>query len=233
MATEADRVRHEIETTRHELARDVDRLADRVSPSRNLRRRMEGIKGGMRSIKDRVIGASESAATTVGDAAADVGATVKDAATDVGGTVKDVAAGVAQTPKQLARATQGNPVAVGLIAFGGGLLAATLVPETEAERRAVKQLGENMAPLVEPLQEAGRAFAADVRDSVEAGVAEVRTVAGDAAEQVRAVATEGAAELRSAATGAVTDARDAATHTIHEVTEPGPAITEQRRSLEP
>ncbi len=181
MATEADRVRHEIETTRHELARDVDRLAERVSPGRNLRRRMEGIKGGMRSVKDRIIGVSESAAATVGDAASDVGATVKDAASDVGatvkdaasdvgGTVKDVAAGVAQTPKQLARATQGNPVAVGLIAFGGGLLAATLVPETEAERRAAKQLAENMAPLVEPLQEAGRAFVADVRDSVDVGV---------------------------------------------------------------
>ena len=34
MATEAERIRQEIGVTRQELARDVDRLAERASPGR-------------------------------------------------------------------------------------------------------------------------------------------------------------------------------------------------------
>ena len=120
MATETERLRQEITHTREDLARDVDRLAERANPGGIARRRMQRVKDGMRSLKDRVMGASEAAASTVGDAASDVGSTIGSTIRDAGSTVKDA-------PAKLASATKGSPVAVGLIAFGGGMLAAAYV----------------------------------------------------------------------------------------------------------
>ena len=141
MAKEADRLAREIEATRKDLVRDVDRLTEHASPTRLVGRRLERMRDGMRSLKDRVIGVSEDAASTVAGTASDVGGAVHEA------------------PKKLAKVAQGSPVGVGLIAFGGGMLAAALIPESPAERRAVRQLSENLGPVLEPLQEAGRALA--------------------------------------------------------------------------
>src|SRR5258706_5123631 len=163
MATETDRVRREIEQTRAELSHDVDRLAEHANPGRMVGR----VKEGMRSLKERVMGVSESASSTVGGAAS----TVADAASDVGSSV---GAAVKDERANLASATRGSPLAVGLIAFGGGMLAAALVPETDVEKRTVQELSEHVGPVVEPLREAGRAFAADVRESVESAAAGVR-----------------------------------------------------------
>jgi Protein of unknown function (DUF3618) len=208
MATEADRIRHEIEATRAELARDVDRLAEHASPARLAHRRLErlrdGVKDGVRSVRDRVIGASEEAASTVAGAAADAGA------------------GIQQAPRKLAGVTQGSPVAVGVIAFGSGLLAAALIKETEAERRAARLAAETLGPALEPLQQAGRALADDVRASVESAAGEVRTAAIDAASGVGAAAAAGATDVRTTATGA-------AAHTLHDATDRSRAVIEQAR----
>ena len=211
MATEADRLKREIDATRQELARDVGRLADHAARP-IARRRMARVRDGLTSLKDKVIGVSEEAVSTVSDAAGDVGSTV--------------GATVSKAPQKLADATKGSPVAVGLIAFGSGLLAAALVPESDAERRVARQVSENLGPITEPLQQAGRAFAADVRTSVETAAGEVRTAAVDAASSVGAVAAAGASEVRMTAV-------DAAAHTVHDAADRGRSIIDQsRRSLE-
>jgi len=133
MATEAERLKREIDATRQELARDVRRLADHASPAGIARERMARVRAGLTSLKDRVIGASEEAVSTVSDAAGDVGTAVQHA------------------PQKLANVAKGSPVAVGLIAFGSGLLAAALVPESEAERRVVRQVSDNLGPIAEPM----------------------------------------------------------------------------------
>lgn len=215
MATEADRIRREIEATRAELARDVDRLAEHASPAGMARRRMERLRDGVKSVRDRVIGASEDAASTASTAASTVASTVAGAAADAG-------AGIQQVPKKLARVTQGSPVAVGVIAFGGGLLAAALIKESEAERRVARQVTDALGPALEPLQQAGRAFADDVRASVESAADEVRTTAIDAATGVGAAAAAGATDVR-------TSASEAAAHTLHDATDRGRAVIEQTR----
>jgi hypothetical protein len=97
MATQPEVIRTQIASTREDLAHDIDRLADRTSPRRIVRRRWD-------SMRERVMGAPREVTTTVREA-----------------------------PEAVARTTQGNPVAAGLIAFGAGLLAASLLPETDAE----------------------------------------------------------------------------------------------------
>jgi hypothetical protein len=212
MATEADRIRREIEATRADLARDVDRLAEHASPTRLAHRRLErlrdGVKDGVKSVRDRVIGVSEDAASTV--------------ASTVAGAAADAGAGLQQAPKKLARVTQGSPVAVGVIAFGGGLLAAALIKESEAERRAARLAAEALGPALEPLQQAGRAFADDVRASVESAAGEVRAAAIDAASGVGAAAASGATDVRASAA-------EAAAHTLHDATDRSRALIDQTR----
>ena len=209
MASEADRLKRGIDATRQELVRDVGRLTEQAQhPAQLARRELGRVRAGLRSVKERVMGASEQAASTVAEAASDLPATVRAA------------------PRKIADATSGSPVAVGIIAFGAGLLAAALIPESDAEREAVKRLSDNIGPMTEPLQQAGRALADDVRTSVEAAADELKSSAADAAANVGTAAAAGAAEVRTAAT-------EAAAHTLHEGAMHGQSVIEQsRRSLE-
>ncbi|MGW4895390.1 hypothetical protein ACWEQL_24440 [Kitasatospora sp. NPDC004240] len=77
------------------------------------------------------------------DTAARAGSTTKDTATDIGDSIQ-------RAPAQIRRKTQGSPLALGLMAFGAGLLAAALLPSTKAEAlEAVKSTAQDAA-LVTP-----------------------------------------------------------------------------------
>ena len=186
----------------------------------------------LRKLKDRAIGTSEQAASAVADAATGATDRLQEGAGSVAHRLQragesaaeklhDVGETLQQTPRQVARATQGSPTGVGLIAFGSGMLAAALIPETETERRAVHQLSEHAGPIVAPLQEAGRAVAADIRDTVEAAGEQV---CGWLRSRQRVMfspwrpmawprctaASGGASDVRTAVSGGVDDVRSAA-----------------------
>jgi hypothetical protein len=236
MATEIERMRREIESTRADIARDVDRLTHETAPGRLAGR----ITRGLRSLKNRTIGTSERAAATVSAAASDAadrlhsaGESAVDrlhqAGESASGLLHDAGESLQQAPKKVAQATQGSPIGVGLIAFGAGVLAAALVPETEAERRAAQQVAEHAGPMVAPLEPAGRALASDVRDTVAAAGEQVRAAAVEAATHVQAAAREGVHEVgASAATGA-SELRSAAGDAAHEAADRAQTIAEQVR----
>jgi hypothetical protein len=200
MGTEPEEIRAEIDATRAELAADVDRFADRTSPARIVQRRTDRMRRAMHSVREQVMGTPTHAAHRVGRQAGHAVGTVRDAAAGTVGTVRDTAVGTADTvrygaqqtaqmaqkaPEQAMRSTQGNPMAAGMIAFGAGLLAATLIPRTEAEERAAGQLMEQAEGVIEPVKEA-------VRESAQNFGQEVKDVSGQAAQQVRETAAEAA-----------------------------------------
>jgi hypothetical protein len=224
MATETDRIRREIAATRAEAARDVERLARRTNAGR--------VGSFLRKVKDRTMGSSKRVTSTVADAASEVTDRLSDAAGGVserlhragesaGETLHEVGDSVRQAAHKATHPEQGSPIGVGLIAFGGGLLAAALIPETEAERRAVHHLSERAGPILEPLREAGRSVAGDLRETVGAtgehvqaaaveAVGHVRSAAADGAAKVGAAASEGVADVRTAVQTGVDDVRTAA-----------------------
>ena len=167
MAAEPEVIRTQIENTREELAYDIDRLADRTNPKRIAQRRWDSVRSRIGDARDRVMGVSHDTVDRVRDTTQE--------------TVSDVSSSVREAPEALARKTQGNPIAVGLIAFGAGLLAASLLPETDAERRMGREIGERAGDLVEPLKETGRQMAADVGESVKEASSEVKETAKEAA----------------------------------------------------
>lgn len=184
MASEPDRIRAEIEATREALTNDVDQLADRTSPKRIAQRRWDVVKDKARDVKETVMGASHDTVSGVSDKVSGAGETVSSkvsgAASAVSDTVSSAADTVKETPDTVARKTRGNPVAAGVIAFGVGLLAASLLPETEAERRLGQQAADKAGDLVEPLKDKAREMGSDLGDTVREAAGQVKETAKEA-----------------------------------------------------
>lgn len=200
MAEEPDRIRDDIEATRAELTRNVDRLADKTSPGRVARRQWgtlkEKVMGTPRDTAYRATDAGRSAAGTVQDVASQAGDKASAAAQNVADTVRD-------TPQKVTSAAQGNPLAAGVIAFGVGLLAASLFPTTDVEKRAGQQIKDNAGDLAEHVREPMMQIKDDVQGSVQQAASEVKDTARDAAqtttEQAKSSAQDAADQTRQAA----------------------------------
>jgi uncharacterized protein YjbJ (UPF0337 family) len=194
MGSRPEELRTEIERTREELAYDVDRLADRTVPTRVAGRKWEGAKSRVRSVTDRVMGARDSVQAGAQDKAARAGSKVQDAASTAGSKVQDaghsVADTVRETPDTVVRTTQGNPLAIGLIAFGIGLLTASVLPETEAEKRAGGAVAERSGDLVDKAKETAREMADDLGGTAREAAQQVKETARDAAQETAAQAKE-------------------------------------------
>jgi gas vesicle protein len=170
MTNNPEEIRQEIEETRRELGNDVDALADKVSPSSIAQRQTEKVKGFGRKIKDNVMGVADNATSHLSDAASHVG---------------DAASHAGSMPSSAVSKAKGNPVAVGVIAFGVGLLAASLIPASNREKQLGQTVKEKAAPLVDDLKETAKGVAEDLKEP-----------AMDAADSVKGAATEAVANVK-------------------------------------
>lgn len=185
--SDPDEIRANIERTRSELGSDVDALADKVTPSKVVDREKEKLRGRVESVKDRVFGAASDTKDAVHGAAGSAGGSLSDA------------------PRKVADKAQGNAVAVGLIAFGAGLLAASLIPASDKEKQLAAQAKEAAEPAIEGAKHVAQDIAQDLKEPAQDAAQAVQETARDAAESVRSTATDEAQSVRSDAQ----DARDA------------------------
>ncbi|MFI5934391.1 DUF3618 domain-containing protein [Actinoplanes sp. NPDC051494] len=200
MAQEPDRLKQEIEQTRASLTRDVDLLAEKTSPKQVARRRLTSVKEKVMGTTDHATDGLHSAAGTVQDKASDLGDLASEKAHDVAGAVKGA-------PRAVTRKAQGNPLAVGLIAFGVGLLAATLMPVTDAEKQAGLQLKEHSGDLTDKAKEVVTEMKDDLTGTVREAATEVKNTATDAAQTTRDQAQSSAADVKDQSRHAVGEAR--------------------------
>lgn len=121
-----DEIRADIERTRGELGSDVDALADKVNPSAIAHRQTEKVKGRFQDVRESVMGAAGSARDSVMGAADSARSSVSGSRSSAAGSVEDTASRGVEKAK-------GNPLAVGLIAFGVGWLASSLLPSSTKE----------------------------------------------------------------------------------------------------
>jgi hypothetical protein len=192
MAASAEELRERLDGQRNDLGADLDAIGDRVSPARIVQRRKSAARNRLHDVRERLMGARDDAATSIAAAPGAVGDRVSQTASQVG---EHLAAG----PDAARRAAQGNPIAVGLVAFGAGLVIASLLPETEAERAAVAQ--------VQPaLEQAAAGTAGVVRDVID----EVRPAVEQAATDLKESAAESAQTVQAQAKEAATDTTDTA-----------------------
>jgi hypothetical protein len=205
MGEESARLRQQIEEHRGELARDVDLLTEKTSPSRIVGRRVEATKSGFGSIKDKVMGTTtdlghsshehaSSAAGSVKDTASGAVSAVGNAASSAGSAVGDAAHGVAhgtQTVADRARSgAQGHPLVAGAVAFGLGYLFSSLLPASDAERqaaaRATEAAKEYGRPVLDQAKESASTVGQQLSDSAKDHAGQLKEHAQESVDVVSA-----------------------------------------------
>ncbi|MCZ2405015.1 DUF3618 domain-containing protein [Paenarthrobacter sp. Z7-10] len=178
MSENPEVLRANIEQTRAALSANVDALADKVSPSHIVDRQTEKVKenvrGAVTGLKDRVMGAADH-----------VGNTAHSAVSGVGDTLSDTGEAIGDAPHQVASKAQGNPMAAGLIAFGAGMLIASLIPASQKEREAAEAIKDAAAPLTSHLAEAAKDVAQELQEPAQEAVESVKNTVSDAAGHVK------------------------------------------------
>lgn len=182
MTDSPDEIRADIERTRRELGSDVDALADKVSPSKAVDRQMAKVRGAFGSVRDRVMGAADDAGSSLSDAADQVG------------DVKD----------RIVSKAEGNPLAVGLIALGAGLLVASLIPASSKEKELAAHVKDEAQPLVDELTGVAKEVGEHLKEPAREAVGAVKE---SAQESVSAV-TEDAQHATDAVTDQAQQSRD-------------------------
>jgi len=161
-------MRQNIDRTRAALSRDIDTLADKVTPSKVVRRQANRVKGTVSSVSDRVMGGGSSSSG-----------------------ISDLTESAVTTTRSKA---QGNPLAAGLIAFGVGWLASSLLPATAAERQVASGMKdtamEHSDQITAPLKSAAGETAEELSGSAREAVESVKSAAAEGTTTVQQTVTD-------------------------------------------
>jgi uncharacterized protein YjbJ (UPF0337 family) len=199
MGKSTQELRGDIEHTREDLGETLDAIGERVSPGRIVQRRKARVRHAFSSARESVMGSAESAqggARQVTQQAGDAASTVADKAR--------------QAPEQVVRQTQGNPLAMGLVAFGVGLVVASVIPASKPEQQAAGAIQDTLEPLKERAVEAAREVKDEVQGAAQAAAGEVKDTAAQAASEVRDRAQSSAEHVKDEAQSAASDTKDRA-----------------------
>ncbi|MCT1606801.1 DUF3618 domain-containing protein [Nesterenkonia massiliensis] len=167
MTQNPDEIREDIERTRSELSQDVDALSEKVSPSKVAHRQTEKVRDTVTGWKDKVMGTANDATSRVSEGA------------------EHLADSTHQVPQQTKEKTRGNPLAAGLIALGAGWLVASLLPASEAERKAAAKLEDQAQPLVDDAKSQAQSMAEEMKQPAQESVQRVKESATDSAETLK------------------------------------------------
>lgn len=189
----AEELRRQLDEHRAGVGNDLVAIGDRVSPKRVTERKTAAVRQKIGGMRDAVMGAKDS----VADKAGETGGALGDRASDAADQVK-------RGPEVARQQAQGNPLAAGAVAFGAGLLAATLVPQGRREQQLVD---ERVQPkLTEAAEQAGTA-AQETMDAVKPAAQEAVAEVQDEAREAASKVTE---EAKGAASAVADDARQQA-----------------------
>ena len=201
MTTTPEQIQQDIEGTRRALSQDVDRLSEKVSPGRVVSRRVDRLKSGASSMREKVMGSvpdpkKVTAATSdaAGSGLASAKDTVGSAASTVGDAASTVGDAVTGAPQAVKQQTQGNPLGAGLVAFGIGLVLSSMVPASAREKNLASEAQDKA---MGPLQDKAKEMASELQGSVQ-----------ESAEQVKQVATNAASDTADQARSAVDDVKE-------------------------
>ncbi|HEX2384768.1 MAG TPA: DUF3618 domain-containing protein [Acidimicrobiales bacterium] len=168
MGQTTDELRSQIAEQRDDLGRDLEAIGDRVSPGRMAQRRKAAVRERFTSAKEHVMG-------TAGDA-------------------RDAVGSVPQSAKST---IEGNPLAVGLIAFGTGLVIATLLPETRPEQQLVEKMQPSLESAASEIGAAAKDTAEQLKPKVQDAANQLKDHAADAASHTTDQAKQATQEVRS------------------------------------
>lgn len=190
-----EQIQRNIERTRASLSADVDRLNEKVSPTKAVGRRVDRIKGTATTVKERVMGSTDegNGLRAAGDTVSSGASSAKEAVSSAASSVGEAASAA---PQAVRRQTQGNPLAAGVIAFGIGWLLSSLPPATQREQEVAKLAEDKVGELAEPLTEKAKEVASNLQQPLQQSVEEVKSAATDAAAETADQARSAAADVK-------------------------------------
>jgi hypothetical protein len=174
MGKSASEVRSEVEDPRQDTSETIDAVADHTTAGADHQTPPRPMSDGWRSVRQRVMGRAQETAGGASDTAHGLAGSARD-------TSGSVVEGARQAPDTILEQTQGNPIAAGLVAFGGGLLVASLLPPSEAEQQVAGRVLEKAQPVRDEFQRAEQEVADDLRSTAQQGAEQVKQRASEAA----------------------------------------------------
>ncbi len=212
-------MRSEIELTRQDMGVTLDAIGERVSPGRIVERRKARVRNSLRSAREAVMGTTDVVtdrarytAGGIAEAGASAGTRAGSAAQDTLGNLTSGAGSavesVQQAPAMARQRTSGNPLAAGLVAFGGGLLLASIAPPSEPEQRVAGPVMDALDPVAEQARSVGSEMTQELSSSASRAAEGVKGTATEAAEQVRSEATTAGEQVKDEAASAAERLRD-------------------------
>jgi hypothetical protein len=171
----------------------LDAIGDRLSPERMVERRKAAVGQRFRAVKESVMGSPGYEEPVTQRLREQAGT----AARSAGETVQSAGERVQQAPQMIADQARGNPLAAGVIAFGAGMLFATVLPKSQTEQRLVSEAKPQLQQAAEELKGAGRDVAEGAKEHARDAVDEVKSAGSEATTHVRDQASESAQQIRS------------------------------------
>lgn len=199
MSSNPEQIRADIEATRAELSRDVNALAQTVSPGNIAARQKEKVASAVTGVKDRTTTAVFGAKDAVMGKADHVQSASGDALQTTGEAMQTTGEAISSAPHLARQGAKGNPLAAGLIALGVGWLAGSLLPATRVERQAADTLKAKAAPLVQEVSDLAKETAQGLQEPAKEAIAQVQTAGTDALQTVKDEGTTTASDLAGTA----------------------------------
>jgi gas vesicle protein len=197
MSNDPEVIRAQIEATRAGLSQDVNELGDKVSPQQIALRQKARLRGSVTSVRNHIMGSADDVKSSSSDA-------LSSAQDAVGGAASSVGDAVSGAPGKVASQTRGNPMAAGLIAFGVGLLASSVIPASRREAQAAAAIKEQAQPLVDKATSAAKEMAGNLQEPAQDALESVKSTAADAVDTVKEEGTSAADDVK----GQAMDAKD-------------------------
>jgi len=157
-----EHLRRELSDQRQEIGRDLEAIGDRVSPGRIADRSRERTRRRVTGWRDRGMGSADQMRTSITDHV------------PFGGNGDSNGSG------GVADRVEGNPFAVGMVAFGFGLVLGSVLPASRKEEELARAVEPQLERMAEGLGETARGTAEKLSPSVEQEMSAVKDEAKSA-----------------------------------------------------
>lgn len=213
MGQDPNQIRQNIEGTRADMGATLDEIEDRVSPRRVITRRQQRLRDRWDVVRIRVMGEYEEPTPYQATLSSGGGSNV-DQVKDSAQQAKESAK---QAPERVRQQTQGNPLVAGAVAFGAGVLAASLLPPTRQEQQAATALQEKAEPLKQQAKQTASEVGSQVADQAKGAKDHLTEQARESADLVKNEAQAQKEDVRGEASARAEDVKREADSSAEEV----------------
>ena len=165
MAQTADELEADIVHTREDMSSALDRVGDQLSPKQVVKGGTNRLRQWIESARDGIMGSASDLDGPAGESS--------------GGSVQGQPGSGA-----MAGQNQGNPLAAGIIAFGVGLLAGSVLRPTKVEQHGLSVIADKAEPALGVAMQAASELGQGVQKSTGQAASELGHVLQDAGQAI-------------------------------------------------